>query len=44
MMTHAEAVEFANRWLPVWSGNRPMELDALYTDDGFSGSGGRKDF
>lgn len=35
MMKHAEAIEFASRWLPAWSGNHPMELAALYSDDAF---------
>ncbi len=35
MMTQAEAVEFASKWLPAWTGNRPAELAAFYADDAF---------
>lgn len=35
MMTHAEAHEFASRWLPAWTGNRPKDLAAFYADDAF---------
>ncbi|MEI6205548.1 MAG: nuclear transport factor 2 family protein [Desulfuromonadales bacterium] len=35
MMTQTEAKEFASRWLPAWTGNRPAELAALYSDDAF---------
>lgn len=35
MMTQTEATEFASRWLPAWTGNRPAELTAFYTDDAF---------
>jgi hypothetical protein len=31
----AEAKRFAERWLPAWSGNRPEQLVAFYTDDAF---------
>jgi hypothetical protein len=33
MMTQAEAQEFASRWLPAWTGNRPEMLAAFYADD-----------
>jgi hypothetical protein len=29
------ALEFAERWLPAWSGNRPELLVSFYTDDAF---------
>lgn len=35
MMTKQEAREFTDRWLPAWSGNRPVELAAFYADDAF---------
>lgn len=35
MMTHEEAKEFASRWLPAWTGNRPAELAAFYAEDAF---------
>jgi hypothetical protein len=35
MMTKSEATEFASRWLPAWTGNRPIELAAFYADDAF---------
>jgi hypothetical protein len=35
MMTQAEAVEFASKWLPAWTGNRPAELAAFYAEDAF---------
>jgi predicted SnoaL-like aldol condensation-catalyzing enzyme len=28
-----EAREFANRWLPAWTGNDPGRLASFYTDD-----------
>lgn len=31
--SHQEAVAFCARWLPLWTGNRPDALAALYTDD-----------
>lgn len=34
-MSGAEAVEFAERWLPAWTGNDPEGLAAFYTDDTF---------
>jgi hypothetical protein len=30
-----EAAEFAERWLPAWSGNRPALLASFYTADAF---------
>jgi len=35
MMTQAEAHEFAARWLPAWTGNRPDVLAAFYTETAF---------
>jgi hypothetical protein len=35
MMTKEEAVEFASRWLPAWTGNKPQELADYYSDDCF---------
>ena len=32
-MTREEAKEFASRWLPAWTGNRPDELTAYYSED-----------
>ncbi|HJY36119.1 MAG TPA: nuclear transport factor 2 family protein [Steroidobacteraceae bacterium] len=35
-MTHlsiAEAEQFAQRWLPAWTGNEPERLAAFYSDD-----------
>jgi len=35
-MTHlsvAAAAQFAQRWLPAWSGNDPQRLAAFYSDD-----------
>lgn len=29
----AEAAEFAQRWLPAWTGNDPERLAAFYSDD-----------
>ena len=34
-MTRDEAVEFADRWLPAWTGNDPERLASFYTDDAF---------
>ena len=31
----AQAADFAARWLPAWSGNRPELLASFYTDDAF---------
>ena len=30
-----DAREFADHWLPAWSGNRPELLASFYTDDAF---------
>ena len=35
MMTQNEAREFASRWLPAWTGNKPEELADYYSDDCF---------
>lgn len=32
-MTHLNAAEFAQRWLPAWTGNDPQRLAAFYSDD-----------
>lgn len=32
-MKAEEAMEFCARWLPLWTGNRPEELAAMYADD-----------
>ena len=35
-MTHlsaAAAAQFAQRWLPAWTGNDPHRLAAFYSDD-----------
>lgn len=34
-MTDGEARAFAERWLPAWTGNRPEQLAAFYTEDAF---------
>jgi len=34
-MTREEAKEFASCWLPAWTGNRPDELIAYYSEDAF---------
>jgi hypothetical protein len=34
-MTPDEAREFAQRWLPAWTGNNPLKLASFYTDDLF---------
>jgi steroid delta-isomerase-like uncharacterized protein len=34
-MTAEQAREFASRWLPAWSGNRPELLANFYSDDTF---------
>jgi hypothetical protein len=33
--TREEAREFASRWLPAWTGNRPELLASFYSDDAF---------
>ena len=35
MLSSAEAKEFAETWLPAWTGNDPERLAAFYTDDAF---------
>ncbi len=35
MMTKEEAKEFASRWLPAWTGNRPEKLASYYSGDCF---------
>lgn len=34
-LSRAEAHEFAERWLPAWTGNRPEQLAAFYAPDAF---------
>ena len=34
-LSEAEAVEFAARWLPAWTGNDPDRLVSFYTEDAF---------
>lgn len=33
--TEKEAREFAEKWLPAWTGNRPEYLASFYTEDAF---------
>ncbi len=35
MMTVEQAREFASRWLPAWTGNRPELLANFYSEDAF---------
>ena len=35
MMSREEAREFASRWLPAWTGNKPEELADYYSGDCF---------
>ncbi|WDE04641.1 nuclear transport factor 2 family protein [Thalassomonas viridans] len=35
MMDKETAREFASRWLPAWTGNKPEELASYYSDDCF---------
>jgi len=35
MMKKEEAKEFASRWLPAWTGNKPEKLASYYSDDCF---------
>lgn len=51
MMTTEEAKEFASRWLPAWTGNKPQELADYYSDDCFyldagipNGANGKDEF
>ena len=34
-LSAAEAKEFAERWLPAWTGNNPELLASFYSDDAF---------
>ena len=34
-LSSAEALRFAEEWLPAWSGNRPEFLGSFYSDDAF---------
>jgi hypothetical protein len=34
-LSEAEAVEFAAKWLPAWTGNDPERLASFYTEDAF---------
>jgi hypothetical protein len=34
-MTAIEAKQFAEKWLPAWSGNNPERLAGFYSDDAF---------
>ena len=34
-MTREEARAFALQWLPAWTGNKPKELAAYYSEDAF---------
>jgi hypothetical protein len=34
-LTQQEAVEFAERWLPAWTGNDPELLASFYSEDTF---------
>lgn len=34
-LTATEAQDFAERWLPAWTGNEPDRLVAFYADDAF---------
>jgi hypothetical protein len=34
-MTRDQAQKLCERWLPLWTGNRPEELAAVYSDDVF---------
>jgi hypothetical protein len=35
MLTREQAREFASRWLPAWTGNRPEHLAGFYSEDAF---------
>ena len=35
MMTSIQAREFADLWLPAWTGNNPKKLVAFYSEDAF---------
>lgn len=34
-MDKPEAMAFCDRWLPLWTGNRPEDLAAIYAPDAF---------
>ena len=34
-LSEAEAIEFAARWLPAWTGNNPEGLASFYSEDAF---------
>jgi len=34
-MDHEDALRLCDRWLPLWTGNRPDELIEVYADDVF---------
>ncbi|MBW1758359.1 MAG: nuclear transport factor 2 family protein [Deltaproteobacteria bacterium] len=40
MMKKEEAEEFASRWLPAWTGNKPEDLASYYSDDCFYSDAG----
>jgi len=49
-MNKQQAKEFASKWLPAWTGNKPEELAGFYSDDCFyldpaipSGVNGKKE-
>jgi hypothetical protein len=49
-MNKQEAKEFASKWLPAWTGNKPEKLAGFYSDDCFyldpaipSGVNGKKE-
>lgn len=35
MLSRNQAREFAGRWLPAWTGNRPEHLASFYSEDTF---------
>jgi hypothetical protein len=39
----ARAADFAARWLPAWTGNRPELLTSFYTEDAFYADPGVRD-
>jgi hypothetical protein len=39
-LNEEEATDFASRWLPAWTGNRPEELASFYSDDCFYSDAG----
>ncbi|MCP4344634.1 MAG: hypothetical protein GY795_03785 [Desulfobacterales bacterium] len=43
MMSKEEAQDFASKWLPAWTGNKPEELADFYSDDCFYMDGGIPD-